>query len=581
MKKIIHTLALVALSYIGLAQNTNTTTSKKYTQLSIRGGYDQATKHNFTQYTNAKLKGFNVGASLDKYWGVLGAGFDFDYMNNAAPTYDPTTFNSKLAPWAAAPWGARGATVAATKLSRGFVGIGPSVKYQSANNKFTAELNIRGGATLTTGSALQFASTGNPAWAFNRNGDGSGGINTKGTYYHSGYNQEWIATTKAQVRFNYYVTPQVGINLGAYYMNYFGSEERYNYLDVDKIDNSTKWYWWQPPGQDIYKVNTSRLSSFGATVGVSYRIGQGTTTSKAAKNNLSVTVKDELTGQPLTSANVTIQAANGTTYNATTDATGLAKFTKLPDASYTISGTLHDIATTQGNATVNSSNRNATATLIHNDPRFTVVGKAINLSTNKPESDVSVSLKNNNKGSIKMGTSQSGSGAFSFQIDSNSDYELVGKKASYISNIEKISTKGLTRSQTLYVELEIGVQAVVAGKALLLQKIYYDLDKTNISQDASTDLNKLVIFLQDNPTFTVEIASHTDSRGSDEYNLKLSQGRAQAVVDYLVLKGINKANLIAQGYGETRLINTCANGVVCTEDEHQLNRRTEFTVISK
>jgi outer membrane protein OmpA-like peptidoglycan-associated protein len=178
-----------------------------------------------------------------------------------------------------------------------------------------------------------------------------------------------------------------------------------------------------------------------------------------------------------------------------------------------------------------------------------------------------------------MSTSQSNTGGFSFQLDGNSDYELVGKKASYISNIEKITTKGLTRSQTLYVELEVGVEEVRKGQTLILNKIYYDLDKANIREDASSDLEKLIIFIQDNPSFNVEIASHTDSRGDAAYNKKLSQDRAQAVVNYLTNKGILKARLTAQGYGESRLINKCADGVNCSEQEHQANRRTEFKVL--
>ena len=127
----------------------------------------------------------------------------------------------------------------------------------------------------------------------------------------------------------------------------------------------------------------------------------------------------------------------------------------------------------------------------------------------------------------------------------------------------------------------LGVEEVIAGRPVTLNKIFYDLDKTNIREEASTDLDKIVRFLVDNPTYKIEIASHTDSRGSDEYNLELSQKRAQAVVDYLVRKGIDKNRLIAKGYGETKLVNKCSNGVACSEEEHQQNRRTEFTIISQ
>ncbi len=91
-------------------------------------------------------------------------------------------------------------------------------------------------------------------------------------------------------------------------------------------------------------------------------------------------------------------------------------------------------------------------------------------------------------------------------------------------------------------------------------------------------LDSILIFFNDNKDLTIEIGSHTDSRGSDSYNLKLSQARAQSVVDYLVLKGVAKDRLVAVGFGETKLVNNCANGVNCTEEEHQKNRRTTFRI---
>ncbi len=86
--------------------------------------------------------------------------------------------------------------------------------------------------------------------------------------------------------------------------------------------------------------------------------------------------------------------------------------------------------------------------------------------------------------------------------------------------------------------------------------------------------------MQLNPAITIEIASHTDSRADAKYNLSLSQKRAQACVDYLVQKGIDKKRMTAVGYGETRLVNDCIDGVDCTEEQHQQNRRTTFRVLT-
>jgi outer membrane protein OmpA-like peptidoglycan-associated protein len=116
---------------------------------------------------------------------------------------------------------------------------------------------------------------------------------------------------------------------------------------------------------------------------------------------------------------------------------------------------------------------------------------------------------------------------------------------------------------------------LILEKAIVLENIYYDLDKAEIRPDAALELDKLVKILTDNPAIRIELSSHTDSRSSDAYNLDLSQRRAQSAVDYMVSKGIAADRLVAKGYGETQLIIKDAK----TEEEHQTNRRTEFKVI--
>ncbi len=84
--------------------------------------------------------------------------------------------------------------------------------------------------------------------------------------------------------------------------------------------------------------------------------------------------------------------------------------------------------------------------------------------------------------------------------------------------------------------------------------------------------------MKENPTIWIELGSHTDSRGNDQYNQSLSQRRANAAVQYIIGKGIDKSRITAKGYGESRLVNGCSNGVSCSVADHQLNRRTEFTI---
>ncbi|MBC7777843.1 MAG: PD40 domain-containing protein [Phycisphaerae bacterium] len=117
------------------------------------------------------------------------------------------------------------------------------------------------------------------------------------------------------------------------------------------------------------------------------------------------------------------------------------------------------------------------------------------------------------------------------------------------------------------------------GSAGFLVNLYYDLNANAPNETSMPELKKLLKTLRQNPDFQVEIASHTDSRGSDAYNLELSQRRAENVVEWLVKQGIARERLSPHGYGESKLVNKCGNSVTCEESQHQLNRRTEFRII--
>lgn len=117
------------------------------------------------------------------------------------------------------------------------------------------------------------------------------------------------------------------------------------------------------------------------------------------------------------------------------------------------------------------------------------------------------------------------------------------------------------------------------NKIFVIDNIYYDLDKWYIREDAKPPLDNLVAILKQYP-ISIELSSHTDSRASDGYNDELSQKRAESAVRYIMLQGIDPSRMIARGYGETRLVNNCSDGVECSEPEHQANRRTEFKILS-
>jgi outer membrane protein OmpA-like peptidoglycan-associated protein len=125
----------------------------------------------------------------------------------------------------------------------------------------------------------------------------------------------------------------------------------------------------------------------------------------------------------------------------------------------------------------------------------------------------------------------------------------------------------------------IEMDSIYVGKKFAIPNIYYDFDKWNIRADAAPILDKLGVFLKDNPAIQVELGSHTDCRGSDNYNQVLSGRRAESAVNYLVERvGINPNNITFKGYGEKELVNECEDGIKCSEDAHQKNRRTELKV---
>ena len=174
--------------------------------------------------------------------------------------------------------------------------------------------------------------------------------------------------------------------------------------------------------------------------------------------------------------------------------------------------------------------------------------------------------------------SSSDTGTFEFILDRNRDYTVLAQKAGYHADSVKVSTQGIVKSDTLEVALLLEPIFEV-GQTFELENIYYDFDKHNIRPDAAAILDELVRTMRDNPTLKIELSSHTDSRGSQAYNEALSQRRAQSAVDYIVSRGIARDRLIAKGYGETKLVNRCADGVPCSREEHQANRRTEVTVL--
>lgn len=206
-----------------------------------------------------------------------------------------------------------------------------------------------------------------------------------------------------------------------------------------------------------------------------------------------------------------------------------------------------------------------------------LIGRVTHQTSGETLPGVNVTLRAAD-GSLQGSVQSDAMGRFTFTIDTGMCYQVYGTMNNHHPDSADICTTGVVKSDTLEVELVLE-QVLEVGKVFVLEDLYYDFDRHEIRPDAALVLDELLQTLKDNPTLKIELSSHTDSRGSDAYNLALSQRRAKSAVDYLISKGISPDRLEARGYGETRLVNECANGVECTDEQHQANRRTEIRVL--
>ncbi len=197
-------------------------------------------------------------------------------------------------------------------------------------------------------------------------------------------------------------------------------------------------------------------------------------------------------------------------------------------------------------------------------------------------------------------------GEFNFCLQCGCDYELVGEKMNFLDGEGDVTTVNIDCDQALTAQLLLTpgkkpdpVAAAPAnpvppvynyppllfpnppkiGDKIVLEKLYYDFDKFYIRSDAKDELDKVVQLLNRYPSMEIELSSHTDARGSNRYNERLSNNRAKAAVEYIVSRGINASRLKAVGFGERYPRNECKDGVNCDETKHQYNRRTEIRVI--
>ncbi len=194
-----------------------------------------------------------------------------------------------------------------------------------------------------------------------------------------------------------------------------------------------------------------------------------------------------------------------------------------------------------------------------------------------PGADVTLLDQNNQ---LVGSTKAKNDGSYSFVGDCDTQYSVRGVMEGYEPYEKMIQTPSVAGTIDVPLPLErIGPCAPDdLGCRLNLQPIYFDFDKSNIRRDAEIELAKILAAMREYPEIIIHIESHTDSRGDDKYNEALSERRAQSTRKWLIAKGIDADRLTAKGYGEYRLVNKCTNGVPCSAEEHQLNRRSMFII---
>ncbi|GAB3897319.1 OmpA family protein [Spirosoma agri] len=218
----------------------------------------------------------------------------------------------------------------------------------------------------------------------------------------------------------------------------------------------------------------------------------------------------------------------------------------------------------------------ATSTGAASLARSRIRGVVIGERNRRPIEGVTVRLRNECNKRLSEYVTRA-DGRYSFDLDPGCDYTLIASKPEFGTNTNRI--KRLPKKENPR-ELSADLPMLSVGDVVTIDNIYYDLDRFSLRSDASRELDRLVATMRKYPSLVIEIRSHTDSRGDATHNKILSTERAKAVASYLNSKGISRKRMVAVGMGESQLVNNCTDGVICTDAEHQRNRRTEFKVIA-
>jgi outer membrane protein OmpA-like peptidoglycan-associated protein len=472
-----------------------------------------------------------------------------------------------------------------------FVGIGPSFKLFT-NEHWDVDLNLRGGLSMLNMGSLMVKV----------NGVEEDLNATRDTVLDYNYSKTInVFGAKIGLYGNYWFNSFIGITMGVDFIHSFVSASKINgdgdyifkYKDPNNFINpdgtfAARQYFDEGSKNflDSYHPKTMNVNHFSASIGVVFRVVPAAP--KGKNKDIIVLVKDSLTSIPVADVDVSLRDRKGTVLlTKKTEPNGKVIFENIAPGDYIVSGTKGELTTSKARidrAEFNKRGKSIYKELLLNDLKFILAGVTVQCKNgDKPISKVKIELTNKTTGSVETAVSDE-SGKFSFNLEQNADYSIVGNKDGYFSGIQEITTKGLNRSKTLYVKLILCVEELKPDQIFVLP-IYYDFDKCNIRKDASIELDRLTDLMQKYPRMEIELSSHTDQRGTDAYNDKLSQCRAESAVAYIIGKGISKDRITAKGYGKRHLIEDCTKVAGCPTGSagdcpcHQLNRRTEVKII--
>lgn len=297
-------------------------------------------------------------------------------------------------------------------------------------------------------------------------------------------------------------------------------------------------------------------------------------------------VTDEQEGSPLAEAKVSLIADGEPEVTTQTAKDGSYTFFVQPDLPYQVRAAQTDyVEQTRAFSTVSESRQTAwEVNLALPKYEFSLYGVITEAQTDRLLEGVHITLMDHMTKEILLETTTDIQGAFEYvlvnkKLDDRISYRLKLSKEGYLGKASILNHQLTQPGRINWGDmLHVSLDRLDIGKLAGVQPIYFETGQHAIRPEAAAELDKVVEIMQENPTIKIELGAHTDARGSAAANLLLSDRRSKACADYMISQGIGKDRIVGKGYGESMVVNRCKDGVKCSEEEYQENRRTEFKV---